>query len=100
PDMAIAPFTKKLLAGETITLYGDGSSSRDYTFVSDIVDGIAAALERFPDAFGIYNLGGEHPVTLHELIGALEIATGKRALIQHVPMQSGDVARTFADISK
>ncbi len=100
PDMAIAPFSKKILAGEPITLYGDGSSSRDYTYVSDIADGVIAALENTPPGFGIYNLGGEHPVTLSELIRALETATGKKALIQRAPMQSGDVDRTFADISK
>lgn len=100
PDMAIAPFSKKLLAGEPITLYGDGLTSRDYTYVSDIVDGVTAALEGLPEGFGIYNLGGEHPVTLNELIAALEKATGRTALIQRGPMQSGDVQRTFADISK
>ncbi len=100
PDMAIAPFSKKILSGETITLFGDGSSSRDYTYVSDIVEGAASALEKMPDGFGIYNLGGEHPVTLNALIAALETAIGKKASIQHAPMQQGDVDRTFADISK
>ena len=101
--MAIAPFTKKILCGETLTLFGDGSTSRDYTYVSDIVDGIFAAMTRAPATageFGIYNLGGEQPVTLKELVAQLEIATGKKALIQFGPMQSGDVERTFADISK
>jgi UDP-glucuronate 4-epimerase len=100
PDMAIAPFSKKLLTGETITLFGDGSSSRDYSYVSDIADGITSALEKTPEGFGIYNLGGEHPVTLNELLAALEKATGKKAVIQRAPMQQGDVDRTFADISK
>ena len=100
PDMAIAPFTKKILNGETLTLFGDGSTSRDYTFVSDIVDGIMAALQKSPAEFGIYNLGGEQPVTLLELIAQLEIATGKKARVQHTAMQSGDVERTFADIGR
>ena len=100
PDMAIAPFSKKLLTGEPITLFGDGSSSRDYTYVSDIVDGVVSALEETPAGFGIYNLGGEQPVTLNELIAALERATGKKAIIERAGMQRGDVDRTFADISK
>jgi UDP-glucuronate 4-epimerase len=100
PDMAIAPFSRKVLQGETITLFGDGTTSRDYTYVDDIVDGLVAALERFPEPFGIYNLGGEHPVTLNELIATLEDVIGKKASIQRAPMQSGDVERTFADTSK
>jgi UDP-glucuronate 4-epimerase len=100
PDMAIGPFTKKLLTGDPITLFGDGLTSRDYTYVSDIVDGVVVAIEKLPEGFGIYNLGGEHPVTLNELIAALESATGKKAQLQRAPMQSGDVQRTFADISK
>ena len=100
PDMAIAPFCRKLLTGERITLYGDGSTSRDYTYISDIVSGVTVALESTPEGFGIYNLGGDHPVTLNELIASLETATGKRAVIQRGPMQSGDVERTFADIAK
>jgi len=100
PDMAIAPFTKKILTGEPITLYGDGSSSRDYTYVSDIIAGVTAALESTPEGFGIYNLGGEHPVTLNQLIEAIQAATGKKAILQRGPMQSGDVERTFSDITK
>ncbi|MEI6235215.1 MAG: NAD-dependent epimerase/dehydratase family protein [Planctomycetota bacterium] len=100
PDMAIAPFSKKLLTCQPITLFGDGTSSRDYTFVSDIIDGVTSALEKTPEGFGIYNLGGEHPVTLSGLIAALEIATGKKAVIERAPMQRGDVDTTCADISK
>ena len=100
PDMAIAPFARKILQGETITLFGDGSSSRDYTYVDDIVDGLIAALEKFPAPFGIYNLGGEHPVTLNELLTTLEEVIGKKAVIQRAPMQCGDVERTFADTTK
>lgn len=100
PDMAIGPFTKKILNGETITLYGDGTTSRDYTFVSDIIDGLAAALKNLPSEYGIYNLGGEHPVTLNELIAEIELATGKKAQIKRAPAQAGDVERTYADVSK
>ncbi len=99
PDMAIAPFTRKILLGEKITLFGDGSSSRDYTFVSDIVAGLVSALQTFPVDFGIYNLGGDHPVSLNELVAALQKATGKEAIIEREPMQAGDVERTSADIT-
>lgn len=99
PDMAIAPFTRKILLGETITLYGDGSSSRDYTFVTDIVAGLEAALQTFPADFGIYNLGGEHPVSLNELVAALQKVIGREAKIVRQPMQAGDVERTSADIT-
>ena len=100
PDMAIASFARKLILGEPITLYGDGSSSRDYTYVSDIVDGISAALLNFPVDFGIYNLGCGTPVNLNVLVSMLEHATHKKANIQRVAMQIGDVESTFADISK
>jgi UDP-glucuronate 4-epimerase len=98
PDMAIASFIRKILLGEEITLFGDGSSARDYTFVSDIVDGLLAAL-RFPVPYGIYNLGGDHPVSLSELIRAIEAATGCQAKVVHAPMQPGDVERTSADLT-
>ena len=100
PDMAIASFARKILLDETIALYGDGSSARDYTYVSDTVAGLLAALQKFPADFGIYNLGGTKPVSLNELIIALEHATGKKARTRKAPMQPGDVERTCADIAK
>jgi len=100
PDMAIAAFARKILLGETVRLFGDGSSARDYTYVSDIVAGLAAAVERFPVEFGIYNLGDSTPVSLSELILALERAVGKTAHVLREAMQPGDVQRTCADISK
>jgi len=99
PDMAIAAFARKILLGQPITLFGDGSSARDYTYVSDIVDGLVGALA-CPVAFGIYNLGGEHPVSLAELVVALEKAVGKKAVIQRQPMQAGEVERTRADLTR
>ena len=99
PDMAIAAFARKLLRGETITLFGDGTSARDYTFVDDIVSGLLGGLT-FPVSFGIYNLGGEHPITLQGLIEALERVTEKKAIIERQPMQAGDVERTFADLTR
>jgi UDP-glucuronate 4-epimerase len=100
PDMAIAGFTEKILQNEPITIFGDGSSSRDYTYVSDIVDGLTLALEKFPANFSIYNLAGASLVSLNELVAALERHTGKKASIQRSSMQRGDVERTSADISK
>jgi len=100
PDMAIAAFARKILLGETVRLFGDGSSARDYTYVSDIVAGLAAAVERFPVKFGIYNLGDSTPVSLKELLAALEHAVGKTAKVRHEAPQPGDVTRTCADISK
>jgi UDP-glucuronate 4-epimerase len=97
PDMAIASFARKILLGETITLYGDGSSARDYTYVDDIVDGLLGALA-FPVSFGIYNLGGERPVKLAELVRLLEEAAGRKAVVRYAPMQAGDVERTCADL--
>lgn len=99
PDMAIASFARKILLGETITLFGDGSSARDYTFVQDLVGGLLGALA-FPVNFGIYNLGGEHPISLSGLVEALERATGKKASVQREPMQAGDVERTYAEVSR
>ncbi|MBI3830043.1 MAG: GDP-mannose 4,6-dehydratase [Planctomycetes bacterium] len=99
PDMAIAAFARKLILGEPITLFGDGSSARDYTFVADIVDGLMGALV-CPVEFGLYNLGGDHPVSLSELVAALEKAVGKQAVIKREKMQAGDVERTSADLTR
>src|SRR5207244_2350434 len=76
-----------------------GSTSRDYTYVADIVSGVMAALDRC-DRFRIYNLGGNEPVTLARLIEGIEKAIGKKAVIQRRPAQPGDVERTFADLTR
>jgi UDP-glucuronate 4-epimerase len=98
PDMAIAAFARKILRGEPITLYGDGSSARDYTYVDDIVDGLLGALA-FPVRFGIYNLGGSWPVKLAELVKLLEQITGRQATVNWQPAQPGDVERTCAELA-
>jgi len=100
PDMAIAAFMRKILLGQTVRLFGDGSSARDYTYVSDIVAGLAAAVERFPVDFGIYNLGDSSPVSLNELVAALERVICKTAKVAREPMQPGDVNCTCADLTK
>jgi UDP-glucuronate 4-epimerase len=97
PDLAISKFVRHVSAGLPIDLYGDGSTSRDYTYVGDIVAGVLAALDRLQPGFRIYNLGGEHPVTLADLVASVERVVGKSALIRRLPAQPGDVERTSAN---
>lgn len=99
PDLAIRKFMTLILKGKEIQMYGDGSSSRDYTFIDDIVDGIMRALHH-PFDFEIINLGNSHPSTLKQMISAVEKAVGKKGAIIQKPFQMGDVERTYADISK
>jgi len=100
PDLAIHKFTKAILAGEPITMYGDGNSSRDYTYVDDTVQGIIAAMRYDKSNFEIINLGNSYAISLKELINAIEEITGKKAIIEQYPEQQGDVPKTFADITK
>jgi UDP-glucuronate 4-epimerase len=99
PDLAIHKFTRAILAGDPIDVYGDGSSQRDYTYIDDIVQGIEACLDR---SFGyeIINLGESRTVALSELIRIIEKTTGHEANINRLPAQPGDVPITSADISK
>lgn len=100
-DMAIAKFTQAIAAGKPITLFGDGSSRRDYTFIDDIVSGTVAAIERVqPGAYGIYNLGGTETISLTELVETIERVVGKRAVIERQPDQPGDVPITYANIDR
>ena len=99
PDLAIHKFTRLISRGEPIPFFGDGSTSRDYTYVEDIVAGIRAALDRC-DRYRVYNLGGSDPVTLKQLIEELERAIGKPAIIDRRPAQLGDVERTYADLTR
>ena len=100
PDLAISKFTKRILAGEPIQQYGDGSTARDYTYIEDIIEGIVAASKYDKNSYDIFNLGGSATTKLNELINMIELATGKQAIIQQMPDQLGDVPRTYADISK
>ena len=104
PDLAIHKFTKLLFKGETIPFFGDGSTKRDYTYIKDIVDGVLKAArwtKRAPaGAYEIFNLGESRTISLKELIRGLEKVTGRRAKLKRLPMQPGDVERTYADISK
>lgn len=101
PDLAIQSFLTRISRGETIRMFGDGSNSRDYTYIDDIVRGVLAAYERVT-SFGhrVWNLGGSHPVTLREMIETIERIVGRKAIIERVPMQPGDVERTYADITR
>ena len=100
PDLAISKFTKRILAGEPIQQYGDGSTARDYTYIEDIINGIVAASKYDEKSFDIFNLGGSATTTLSELISLIESATGKKAIIEQIEEQPGDVPQTYADISK
>ena len=99
PDLAISKFVDAIAAGRPVELYGDGSTSRDYTYVTDTAAGILAALDRLQPGFRIYNLGGDHPVTLAALVETIERVLGKRAHVRHLPAQPGDVERTWADLT-
>lgn len=100
PDLAISKFTQLINQDKPIDRYGDGSTSRDYTYVEDIVQGIVASLDYDGKMFDIFNLGGSQTVTLNELIEMVENALGKKAMINEMPEQAGDLPRTYADISK
>jgi UDP-glucuronate 4-epimerase len=100
PDLAIHKFIKAVETGEAIPVYGDGSTSRDYTYVDDVVQGILAAVQYTGSSFEIINLGNRYSVSLNELIQTIEAVTGKKAVINRLPEQAGDVPHTYADISK
>lgn len=102
PDMAYFSFTRKILAGEPIEVYGEGRMARDFTYVEDIVDGIVGALDRPPErgVNRILNIGDSRPVGLMDMIATLEAALGREAQKIMRPMQPGDVTRTYADVSK
>lgn len=100
PDLAINKFAKAIESGFPITMFGDGSTKRDYTFVDDIVAGVMAAIDDDKLAYEIINLGGGEPVTLRRMIETIEDTVGKKAIIEQQPMQPGDVDKTVADISK
>ncbi len=100
PDLAIHKFTKTIVSNKPITMYGDGNTSRDYTFINDTVQGIVGAMKYDKTNFEIINLGNNYSISLKELIRSIEKVVGKKAVIQQFPEQPGDVPKTFADISK
>ena len=116
PDMALFRFTKKILKGEPIPVYNRGEMVRDFTYIDDIVEGVVRAIDRPPPLntdhenkndevasaapYQIYNIGNGHPVPLMRYIQALEKALGKKAQLELLPMQPGDVRATEADVSR
>lgn len=103
PDLAINKFTRLILNDEPIPMYGDGSTSRDYTYIDDIVSGIIKScnyVEKNKNVYEIINLGSNHPVSLKEMIQIIGNVLGKEPKINQLPMQPGDVDITYADISK
>lgn len=104
PDLAIAKFMTLMATGSPVPMFGDGSSSRDYTFIDDIVGGVLAAERAIgSDSVGdyrIWNLGGSAPTTLADLIAAIGVVLGVEPTIEKGSMQRGDVDRTFADLTR
>lgn len=103
PDLAIHAFSARMLRGEPLVLFGDGSQSRDYTYCEDIVAGVTSAIDwtaSAPAGVEIFNLGGSRPVPLGDMVKAVSSAVGRSPEIQWAPMQPGDVQHTFADLGK
>ncbi|HEY0895523.1 MAG TPA: NAD-dependent epimerase/dehydratase family protein [Sphingobacteriaceae bacterium] len=100
PDLAIHKFFSAIGEGRPLPVYGDGSTSRDYTFVGDSVRGILAAIDYDGSLFEVINVGNNKTVVLNDLIAAIEETIGKKAVIDRKPEQPGDVPHTFADIGK
>ncbi len=99
PEMAIHKFTRMIDRGETVPMFGDGSSRRDYTYIDDLVEGILQALDR-PLKYDVINLGEHDTIALRDLIALIEKNLGKEAKIEKLPDQPGDVPVTYADISR
>lgn len=110
PDLAIHKFMRLIAAGEPVPMYGDGSTSRDYTYVDDVVEGMLAAYGRLsatepgsteaPGFFRIWNLGGSRPVTLARLIELIGGVVGKTPHVEQLPLPPGDVGQTWADLAR
>src|SRR5690242_10018695 len=100
PDLAIHKFYNLMKNRREITLFGDGSTSRDYTYVKDIVKGIMAAMQHTGEKFSVFNLGSQRPVTLLQMVQALERVMQAPAVIRYMEEQPGDVKQTYADITR
>ena len=98
PDLAIRLFMDKISRGQKITLFGEGNTSRDYTYVADTVDGILSALDRVPRfGYRIWNLGNSKPTSLDSMVSAIARVVGRDAIVERAPMQAGDVMATWAE---
>ena len=103
PDLAIHAFARKMVEGRTLTLFGDGTQSRDYTYCDDIVAGVLAAITwtaTAPVGVEHFNLGGSRPIPTEALVTEIARALGVEPKIEWGPMQPGDVQRTAADLTK
>jgi len=100
PDLAIHKFTKAIHDGKPIDQYGDGSTRRDYTYIDDVLQGVIACLNYEGQLCDVFNLGESQTTTLSELIALIEQALCKKAVINRLPEQPGDVPLTYADIGK
>ena len=100
PDLAIHQFTRRIHAGQPIEQFGDGTTRRDYTYIDDVIQGTMAALHYEGPLFDIFNLGESETIQLKDLIVAIENALGKKAKINQLPEQPGDMPLTCADISR
>lgn len=100
PDLAIHQFTRRIYCGQAIDQFGDGSTRRDYTFIDDVIQGTMAAFDYDGPLYDVFNLGESQTIQLKSLISAIENALGKRAKINRLAEQPGDMPHTYADISK
>lgn len=100
PDLAIHKFFKLIQNEKPIPVFGDGLTKRDYTYIDDIVSGVVSAINYNQSDYEIINIGGGEPVTLNRMIEEIENVLGKRAIINRLPMQKGDVDKTVSDITK
>jgi UDP-glucuronate 4-epimerase len=103
PDLAIHKFTRLIATGQSLELFGDGSTSRDYTWIDDIVDGVVASIDQqggdARPVYRTYNLGGSQTTSLRELVDQIAAALGRTPNIEWKPEQPGDMKRTLADVS-
>ncbi len=98
PGMAIARFVRQLVDGEPLTVFGNGDTSRDYTWVGDVSEAMMAALDN-PGGYNVVNIGGGHPISLADLVRTIGKIADVEYQIEHLPMQEGDVPLTFADVN-
>jgi len=100
PDLAVHKFTRRIWNDQAIDQFGDGTTRRDYTYIDDIIQGVVASLGYEGPLFDIFNLGESETIQLKDLIAAIEETVGRKAKINLLPEQPGDVPLTCADISK
>jgi UDP-glucuronate 4-epimerase len=103
PDLAIHAFTRKMVEGRILTLFGDGTQARDYTYCDDIIAGVLAAIRwtgTAPVGVETFNLGGNRSIATADMVAEIAAALGVRPKVEWAPMQPGDVQRTAADLTK